>query len=66
MANQLADLNLTDSEKLDIATEIEGHPDNVAPALFGNLVISSYINQKLIMLLIFPKSSFIAFIPIMS
>lgn len=64
LANQLADLNLTDSEKLDIATEIEGHPDNVAPALFGNLVISSYINQKVNYIVAdFPKSSFIAFIP---
>lgn len=64
LANQLADLNLTDSEKLDIATEIEGHPDNVAPALFGNLVISSYINQKVNYVVAdFPKSSFIAFIP---
>ena len=26
---------------LSIATEIEGHPDNVAPALFGGVVISS-------------------------
>jgi homoserine kinase len=28
------------SELLDIATELEGHPDNVAPALFGGLTIA--------------------------
>ena len=27
-------------EILEIATDIEGHPDNIAPALFGGLVIS--------------------------
>ncbi len=32
-ANQLANLQLSDAEKLRIATEIEGHPDNVAPAI---------------------------------
>src|SRR5699024_8032884 len=40
IANQLCDLQLSPKEKLIIATEIEGHPDNVAPALFGGLVIS--------------------------
>ena len=35
LANQLANLQLSDAEKLRIATEIEGHPDNVAPAIFG-------------------------------
>ena len=29
LANQLADLKLSDDDKLDIATKIEGHPDNV-------------------------------------
>lgn len=41
LANQLADLKLSDDDKLDIATKIEGHPDNVAPAIFGNLVVAS-------------------------
>ena len=43
LANQLANLQLSDAEKLRIATKIEGHPDNVAPAIFGNMVIASYI-----------------------
>lgn len=36
-ANTLLNLGLSDEKKLDIAVEIEGHPDNVAPALFGGL-----------------------------
>lgn len=39
-ANGLAGLPLSKQEILHIATEIEGHPDNVAPALFGGLVVS--------------------------
>lgn len=29
-------------DKLELACEIEGHPDNVVPALLGGLVVSSY------------------------
>jgi homoserine kinase len=39
-ANYLCSLNLTDEQLLELATEFEGHPDNVAPALFGGLVAS--------------------------
>ncbi|MBM7642932.1 homoserine kinase [Streptococcus loxodontisalivarius] len=64
LANQLGQLNLTADQKLDLATEIEGHPDNVAPAIFGNLVVASYVDQKVNSIVAdFPKSSFIAFIP---
>ncbi|MFA1820957.1 homoserine kinase [Virgibacillus oceani] len=41
LANQVCSLHLTKEEKLNAATEIEGHPDNVAPALFGGLIISA-------------------------
>ncbi|WP_313963084.1 homoserine kinase [uncultured Streptococcus sp.] len=64
LANQLANLNLSDHEKLKIATKIEGHPDNVAPAIYGNLVIaSSFQNQVSAVVSDFPEVSFIAFIP---
>lgn len=64
LANCLADLQLSDDEKLCLATDIEGHPDNVAPAIFGNLVISSYVHKKINTIVTdFPKASFIAFIP---
>lgn len=36
-ANTLQDLQLSAAEKLEIATALEGHPDNVAPALFGSM-----------------------------
>ncbi len=39
-ANLLHGNPLTDSELLAVCTEIEGHPDNVAPALFGGLCVS--------------------------
>lgn len=31
---------LTDDDALALATELEGHPDNVAPCLFGGLTVS--------------------------
>jgi homoserine kinase len=33
-------VEMSSSDLLDIATELEGHPDNVAPALFGSLNIA--------------------------
>lgn len=39
-ANRLLGLPLNGVDILKLATEIEGHPDNVAPALFGGLVDS--------------------------
>lgn len=33
-------VEMTSADLLEIATEIEGHPDNVAPALFGSLNIA--------------------------
>lgn len=64
LANQLGHLEMTADEKLAMATEIEGHPDNVAPAIFGNLVIASFVNDKVNQIVAeFPTCSFIAFIP---
>ncbi len=39
-ANEMLGRLLTSAEMLKLATEIEGHPDNVAPALLGGLVVS--------------------------
>ena len=39
-ANEIAKGNLSMKDILHIATEIEGHPDNVAPALLGGMVVS--------------------------
>jgi homoserine kinase len=38
-ANALAGAPLTKREILQMATDLEGHPDNVAPAVFGGLVL---------------------------
>ena len=39
-ANAILDNPLNRSELLKLATDIEGHPDNVAPALFGGMTVS--------------------------
>ena len=54
IANHYANNTLTMEDLLEIASEIEGHPDNVAPALFGGvrLVVkteNSYIDRAITM-----------------
>ncbi len=44
-ANHLSKSNLNKDEILKLATEIEGHPDNVAPAIYGNMIISFLENE---------------------
>ena len=64
LANQLGKLSLSDEDKLEIATKIEGHPDNVAPAIFGNLVIASYIGEDVQYVTAdFPTCDLVAFVP---
>ena len=46
LANQLCDLSLTPEQKLQYGTEIEGHPDNVAASLFGGMVITATVQNK--------------------
>lgn len=40
-------IDIDKNELLKVATLIEGHPDNVAPALFGGLVASSISNNNI-------------------
>lgn len=64
LANQLANLQLSNTEKLNLATKIEGHPDNVVPAIYGNLTISSYVNGEVSTVVTkFPEVGLIAYIP---
>jgi homoserine kinase len=42
--NELNGRPLGDTELLEIVTELEHHPDNAAPALFGGFVVSAVIN----------------------
>ncbi len=39
---------LDETALLKIATEMEGHPDNVAPALFGGLVVSVTVQDEIV------------------
>ena len=41
VANYMVGANLDQDEILKLATQIEDHPDNVAPALMGNIVLST-------------------------
>lgn len=64
LANQLGNLKLTDHDKLQLATKIEGHPDNVAPAIYGNLVIASSVEGQVTAVVApFPECAFLAYIP---
>ena len=46
LANQLGKLNLTPQQKVEWATKLEGHPDNVAPAILGGLVVATYDEES--------------------
>ncbi len=42
--NEINGRPLADTAMLDLVTNLEGHPDNCAPALFGGFVVSGRIN----------------------
>ena len=64
LANQLGNWKLSKHEKLQLATKIEGHPDNVAPAIYGNLVIASSVEGQVSAVVApFPECAFLAYIP---
>ncbi len=48
IADTLLELNLDRTQMLNIATELEGHPDNVAPAIFGGVCISAVDGGKVV------------------
>lgn len=56
---------LTKEQLLDLATQIEGHPDNVSPAIYGQLGVS-FMNDADVQTVHFevdPKLHFVALIP---
>lgn len=63
--NIISGRHLTSQRLFELATEIEGHPDNVAPALFGGFCISCRDEQQLIRQTIRLKSDvkFVAMVP---
>lgn len=64
LADLAGELGLTQEEKLEIATEMEGHPDNVGASLYGGLVVGCYQNHQ-VDLIAFKDLSFemVAMIP---
>jgi len=47
IVNQMCKLNLTTNQKIQIATKIEPHYDNIVPALLGGLTITTEIDGNL-------------------
>lgn len=47
-ANEISGNKLNKKEILDLATKIEGHPDNITPALFGGMTVSIYENSNVL------------------
>lgn len=63
-ANELLGRPFSKSELLDIAAEIEGHPDNVSPALLGGFTVSVMDEAvKYFRTDVSDKLSFVAFVP---
>lgn len=48
LGNELLNKPFDKNELLKFATELEGHPDNVAPALFGGFVVSIVENNDVL------------------
>ncbi len=46
LASELGGLSFSQEEKIRIATEMEGHPDNVAPAICGDLVVAAFVDEQ--------------------
>lgn len=63
-ANQIGALGLDKDDILRIATHIEGHPDNVAPAILGGFV-AAIIEDDLVYSHIYPISERISFYALM-
>ena len=47
-ANAMSGRKIPYSEILDMSAKMEGHPDNVGPALYGGLCVSATVNGKAI------------------
>ena len=64
-ANLLLSLGLSREDILEIATEIEGHPDNIAPAVYGGFTASLMQNGRPMAVAcpVHPSLRFCAFIP---
>ena len=59
--NKLANAGFTRQQILEMATELEGHPDNASPAIFGGLTVSGRIAES-VRCINFPVSSKLKFV----
>lgn len=64
-ANTLLGSPLTADELVDLAAQIEGHPDNTAPALLGGIVTAVFDGRKVqwVKQEVFTRLKFVALIP---
>lgn len=64
-ANTLLGSPLTTDDIVDLAAQIEGHPDNTAPALLGGIVTAVFDGKKVhwVKQEVFTKLKFVAIIP---
>lgn len=44
LADKLGGMHLAPHEKIELASQLEGHPDNVAPTILGSLVVGCKVN----------------------
>lgn len=63
-SNKILKANLNEEQLVNLAAEIEGHPDNVAPALVGGLVISMSTSTGIKFLKTMPKRDLKAIIAV--
>ena len=64
-ANKMLGDPLTKDDLVDLAAQIEGHPDNTAPALLGGIVTAVFDGRKVhwVKQEVFTKLKFVAIIP---
>ena len=48
LANQVCELGLTIQDKLNLSSQIEGHPDNATASVLGGLTISSMDDKGIV------------------
>lgn len=64
LADYLGKLSLSQFDKLQLATKLKGHPDNVAPAIYGGFVAATYDGfEAEIIQTPFPPARILAYIP---
>ncbi|MGE7091383.1 homoserine kinase [Lysinibacillus sp. NPDC048646] len=65
LANQICELGLTVQDKLNLSSQIEGHPDNATASVLGGLTISSMDESGIVDTFHVNKidASFVVFVP---